>query len=739
MSLRKLKTNLKSLKFGNDRFGDGGIGSGQPYIQTKIPKTEDDPTFDGRGTDSLLRGGIGAPLDASRDTLRLAKYFADLKSPSGILFVAKQNLLSRTAVATQASGKLDWKDSPLNGGIYTPLSTLIQASQNYLGGHVTKQGLNPFGGPLTGGLRTYKDVNNSVINNNRLVNLYNEHVGRFSSTTLLSYSGGPGSTLGAGKTFIPFATNNVGGITKVLDNDPINKSFIKNQTGLKNRETSGQNPVSNFISPWGASKEFVKIAGGINNKNFRIENFGNPNNAAQFLFYEGNPLDYIDSSGGLTWDNVMKNTTISPYTKPVIAAGSKVQKGQRKNPVNLFQTPLGVSTKYESLTTTGIAKLAALTTSSNFTWTPLFNPSVYQKDTLITDQKVAFSNNSLTFTQVDLEELVNSSIALNQSSPGSSIQDFRTPLLAGKKISTIMSRYNSYTDPNTIYEGTNSSRVNMSSPGQKGNKINYTKGKILQSGTPQEKVSIVDRINYLPIYKSSTNRLSTEDGINDFVKFRIAAILRNGEKVYSHFRAFINSFSDGYSAEWSGTKYMGRGEELYKYGGFGRKISLSYTVAAQSKPELMAQYKKLNFLASTLAPDYGDSGYMGGVLTTLTLGGWCYELPGFINSLSLEVPQDSPWDIAIGSVVEKGKGDRNVKEMPHICNVSMEYTPIHTFRPSLQDNTYDKGGDGEVATYGSERYLGLTQGSNNNYKSVSLAEAATPNSTQYAWGSGYKK
>ena len=166
---------------------------------------------------------------------------------------------------------------------------------------------------------------------------------------------------------------------------------------------------------------------------------------------------------------------------------------------------------------------------------------------------------------------------------------------------------------------------------------------------------------------------------------------------------------------------------------FGRKISLSYTVAAQSKPELMAQYKKLNFLASTLAPDYGDSGYMGGVLTTLTLGGWCYELPGFINSLTLEVPQESPWEIAIPSSNEGADpdnpifSDKTVKEMPHICNVSMEFTPIHTFRPELQDNSY--GGDNsEVSRYGQQRFLELTNGHNNNYVPVSLNEAQLPTS-----------
>ena len=65
--------------------------------------------------------------------------------------------------------------------------------------------------------------------------------------------------------------------------------------------------------------------------------------------------------------------------------------------------------------------------------------------------------------------------------------------------------------------------------------------------------------------------------------------------------------------------------------------------------------------------------------------------------------------------------------MPHICNVSMEFTPIHTFRPELQDNSY--GGDNsEVSRYGQQRFLELTNGHNNNYVPVSLNEAQLPTS-----------
>ncbi len=55
------------------------------------------------GIDFLLRNGFRAPADAVRDVSRLFKMFKDLKSPNGLLFTAAQNILSRTAVKTEAS------------------------------------------------------------------------------------------------------------------------------------------------------------------------------------------------------------------------------------------------------------------------------------------------------------------------------------------------------------------------------------------------------------------------------------------------------------------------------------------------------------------------------------------------------------------------------------------------------------------------------------------------------------
>ena len=132
MGLIDLKTDLKSLRYGKDTLGGGY--SGQPYIQKDIP---DGFSTLGANEDFLLRGGINIVSDTKDDIIRLGKMFTDLKSPSGLLFIAKQQILSRTAVRTQTSGIL-------NEGIYSPLNTLAQAGVVAFGGHLNKQGINPF-------------------------------------------------------------------------------------------------------------------------------------------------------------------------------------------------------------------------------------------------------------------------------------------------------------------------------------------------------------------------------------------------------------------------------------------------------------------------------------------------------------------------------------------------------------------------------------------------------------------
>jgi len=118
----------------------------------------------------------------------------------------------------------------------------------------------------------------------------------------------------------------------------------------------------------------------------------------------------------------------------------------------------------------------------------------------------------------------------------------------------------------------------------------------------------------MPIYRSQ-DATSSPDA-NDLCSFRIAIIDNNDPsfKTFLHFRAYLDNISDAYTADWTSFKYLGRGENFYNYNGITRQMSLSWTVFASSKEELTPMYTKLNYLASTLAPDYSPAGYMRGNL-----------------------------------------------------------------------------------------------------------------------------
>jgi hypothetical protein len=652
-------TNLKSLRYGRDRVGGGS--SNQPYIKSPIPENRNQLDRSG-GVDFLLRGGTLTPSRAIQDVSRLTKMFFDFKSPNGVLFTAKQNLLSRTGVKTQASGIL-------NQGVYLPTSTLLQVAGNAFGIHLLKQGINPArntspdngAGSLFGlrdplGLPIYSEAvtNSQKPASNRLVQLANKKlnvsvndttaptsfsplgaiigvVSNILSTSpqissnpneILNYGGGPGSILGVGKTSIKRYSFTDEGKTKA-------KTALKESKSLYGK--------TNFpnITPTQTSKDGV----------FTLRN--------SYL--------YTNTNDGLNFDKV----------------GNNIFKGRY----------------------------------------------------YVLDAKTIFNKTS--------------------SKDSTEISDFRKDIPSTQKFpggkKNILSAAPDYKTKNI------EQRVNLGDPGKRNkNTTSYTTGLLKSDGT---KYGALDKINATPLYQSS--KANHNGDRNDLVKFSIGIISNDREngpdplnppplkRTYIHFRAFLDSMDDSYAAEWNDFRYMGRGEKFYRYNGFTRTINLSWTVAAQSKEELIPMYQKLNFLASSLAPDYSANGYMRGNLAVLTIGGYLFEQPGIINSINYSVPTESPWEIGIS---DTAGFDHTVKEMPHIIRVTgFSFTPIHTFVPKLQKNTYDgtyANKDGTLLTdpnsaeskivisgFGKERYIALS-------KDTAL-EASTTNynsPNDYTWG-----
>jgi hypothetical protein len=253
--LVKLKTDLKSLKYGHDRQGDGN--SGQPYITAPIPNRLSTSSSD----DGFIRGGWTlANKSSNEDQLRISKFLKD--KPKGPLFIKRQIGLQLT------NPRLETRTVNLNGfgllgGLLTVgfnafnqllpgptrlynegKNTLAQIPVNAFGTHFERHGLSPVQDDNTKYLAVA--YNNNQNGNNRLlalkkklikpgisnprsgniilgtinailgaVNVFNRAIGRGTNPLLPSspllqpqdliidrYGGGPGSVYGIGLTTI---------------------------------------------------------------------------------------------------------------------------------------------------------------------------------------------------------------------------------------------------------------------------------------------------------------------------------------------------------------------------------------------------------------------------------------------------------------------------------------------------------------------------------------------------------
>ena len=210
-----------------------------------------------------------------------------------------------------------------------------------------------------------------------------------------------------------------------------------------------------------------------------------------------------------------------------------------------------------------------------------------------------------------------------------------------------------------------------------GKNLNVKRDTPLKDITPLS--TTADQIALIPLY-TSENAIDKEKN-NDFIKFKIRVVDNDNpiNSTYIHFRAFIESFSDSFSATWDEQRFVGRGEAFYRYGGFSRNNSLSFKVAVQSRQEQRNLYEKLTYLASLCAPDYTSDGFMRGNLIYLTIGDYLVDVPGVLGGLSITIDPTSPWEIAR---LNDGSIDNNIAQLPHIITVDgFEFKPIHKFVP----------------------------------------------------------
>ena len=177
----------------------------------------------------------------------------------------------------------------------------------------------------------------------------------------------------------------------------------------------------------------------------------------------------------------------------------------------------------------------------------------------------------------------------------------------------------------------------------------------------------------------------------------------SGENRLVDFRAYLETWNDGAKAEWSSVKYMGRAEQLYKYNGFSRDTTVAFLVPALSRADMLVNYRKLNALMWSVAPDYSPTtsnstvaGLMRGSITKFTMGNYFRGMPCIIKSVDFSEIEGMGWDINRdeNGVIIKNDNQYYVGQLPKGIKVTVSLTPIHNFVPQYgeafigQNNKY---------------------------------------------------
>ena len=682
MALIDLKSNLKKSNVYKDTPGGGN--SGLPYIKQGLP--EDSPAGEylagiaRSSLDTNIRGGIYSTIASTEDTVRISRFLNDF--PRGALFTSKQIGLQKSnpLIETEQRG------SAINTQVYSNSNLLAQIALQGTGEHVPRAGFNT--NDLLQDRNKYESIvkGNDNTGKNRLVTLYNSKISLDSNyitipsdlnklgissdeNILFDYGGGPGSSYGDGNTLIGRAVNtNESWETYKTAGYSTSEYSPKDTITFENRLLGDPYP-SQII----ASNKFNKYLKGI----------------------FAPTKEYIFDEPPKTPQSVQYNVDSEKEITDAQSFASRIRNEKIK--VFTIDNPTGFDNRLDDDSDT-----TSQQTSQDF-----IRPIKYlDLDTISVNNKFG---NTMAY------DSLLSAKSSNEVTKGplQGIIDFRSSSINPNDPARSQAR--NYNDPLVNI----TTRIGIGNPGARPRaKRKYIND--VNDGIGQ------DKVNMIPLYTDATNPFKDSKygsegnkSARDLIKFAFEVIDNdnpsNTTKV--HFRAFLTNFSDSHGAEWASQKYMGRGENLYAYQGFTREVSFQFKVAAQSKQEMMPLYQKLNYIVSSLYPDYNSQGFMRGNLHQLTIGEYFYRTPGIITSMNITVDDNYPWEIkytepeASGSTLnstdqfpsflkkdgsdefQKSNSDADMMELPQVLNVQVTFKPILNELPSLSKHRGDSNND----------------------------------------------
>lgn len=636
MPLLDLKTDLKSLKYGNDQPGGGN--SGQPYQRVDINKA--DNAFNqfrlNSIDDGLVRGGkVGATNASVVDVFRIGKFLKDF--PKGPLWLAKQSGLQKSGPRLEAKELSTSRPTAGQGlfrnianvvsnvvnritnvigptRIYNPLgtNTLLQVGVNAFGGHLVRHGFLPIQNNDVLYFRTAEFNNKGTSSANRLVKLMSI-IGN-PAANIDEYPGGPSSKYGIGTTLIRRRGN------FQIDNQDVTETY------------------------W--ARVEAKDVG----KGYRINGHGGDLEGYDNAFRRiGN---FIQASLQTRSDYVLEPINIIPVLREnlgdiVASNDDKTIPGEKVN----NKVPV-----VDGKIRTGALREINSYTSSSFAINPFYiNLNPDKPNDVIKSQDWKGDK-----TWIPQGEGTNIGKTVFPTAVGT----------GSKSISTYGDTATKPTNPSpavATYDALKSKiKTSISQPTAGGTfttnavNINRTAPDFKYIGN-NSKITAFERTNDTNV--DSDTMALVFNPLDPFTGTSLGAI---------KFLGYISSYSDTNSSTWNSTQYVGRAEKFYIFNEFKRSVSLGFNIPCFNKAELSKKHQDLNKLVSTLAGRYNGNGLLGGVINYITVGNYVANQPSIIESLNFSPIENTSWDLD--------------EKLAFYIKVDMSFTLIHNFLPQYGAN-----------------------------------------------------
>jgi len=626
MPLIDLQTNLKSLKYGKDRFNEGN--SGQPYITTdpdgntnlsvgtsnilrligvnQVPLIPNISTRLSRSrigrfvnqvvnTDDFIRGGALGSVQASiNDTFRIGAFLTSL--PKGPIFVAKQVGLQLSNPKLEVKKGLKGVGSSilgsilsanpsqalgtLTGGILGPtriynlgINTLAQVPANAFGVHFVRHGLLPAQDQDS----KYENVvtfNNQGKDspNNRLVELKK------------NFSLGDRAFEATGD--YDQARKNVNDQNRGLRKD------YRSQKKLYRQEVRNRKSLNRQL-------DSAEAGGGEG-----ISRAPKPTKPKAPKYIKFKPADLTISSyitgPGSTYG--IGSTILKRYTftedqlkNDEARSNSETYAGKSRLDGNVIDY------------TEGLGSEADISIQ--------YHPEIgaTDKNTLTTTL-----SQGINATYAALQSKVQSQSTLTQS--GSYNGTYTTSPVTGSTIST--------TNPHVLRGAADFRYYGSGSVSITGSRKEYNNSNVF-SRTDAGIMSVIFRaVNPFGQPVADPDRPGVNKNEDRFV-----------------FNAYMTGYKDDFVATWNDINYAGRAESFYIYNKFKRTVSFNLKVPCFNKKQLFEKHRALGQLASTTAGSYNNN-LLGGVLVKVNLGNYLVGEYAILNNVSYSIPDDASWDIA---------------------------------------------------------------------------------------------